>query len=185
MSNWCDCELTVVGDHVRLKEFMEKMKGKDRHGEETLLNEEALIPYPEEFRRLDVASSEYRKETEQIVAKAANEEEQKKIRKERGWGPQDGYNQGGYDWCVKNWGTKWGFCNVELVVDDDGCLEYRFDTAWSPPVPLIAKMGELFKDLRFELRYYEGGCDFQDVIEVKDGEVVQDWTGDYIGHRGG
>ena len=53
MPNWCDCELRVEGKKEKVEEFKEKMKGLDWHGEETLLNEEALIPYPQEFKELD------------------------------------------------------------------------------------------------------------------------------------
>jgi len=49
-----------------------------------------------------------------------------------------------YDWCCKNWGTKWDVAEVEI--DHDG-LEYSDDqkvawfsfrcwTAWAPPVPV-------------------------------------------------
>ena len=43
-------------------------------------------------------------------------------------------NEWDYDWCTENWGTKW-----ELNADDIGyegdeeCLDYEFNTAWSPP----------------------------------------------------
>src|SRR3972149_4752136 len=44
--------------------------------------------------------------------------------------------KGGYaynrKWCVDNWGTKWGFCNVKTEKRAKGLL-YTFDTAWSPP----------------------------------------------------
>ena len=97
MPNWCENDLTVEGKIARLKEFQEKMRGKDRHGEETHLNEDALIPYPEEFRKMDEAAAQYLKEHPDDWKNA----------------PKDGFNSGGYEWCIENWGTKWGFCRVQ------------------------------------------------------------------------
>jgi len=33
----------------------------------------------------------------------------------------------------------------------------EFDTAWSPPIPVIEKMASLFPDHEFDLQYFEGG----------------------------
>lgn len=57
-----------------------------------------------------------------------------------------------YEWCINNWGTKWQPMNVEI----DGQI-LSFDTAWSPPQPIIEQIGEKFKKLSFEYRYYEPG----------------------------
>lgn len=65
-----------------------------------------------------------------------------------------------YDWCIKNWGTKWDIdrsedCNRE----DDNTIEGWLNTAWSPPVEFCRYMEE---ELGFEinLSYYEYGCGF-------------------------
>ena len=42
-----------------------------------------------------------------------------------------------YDWCVKNWGTKWDIFDVEAVSLIDDTLELNFCTAWSPPVEAL------------------------------------------------
>ena len=34
-----------------------------------------------------------------------------------------------YDWCVKNWGTKWNACGTEF--DESNPTQIKFDTAWS------------------------------------------------------
>jgi hypothetical protein len=36
----------------------------------------------------------------------------------------------------------------------------EFDTAWSPPVPVIERLAARFPDHEFILKYYEGGCGF-------------------------
>ena len=60
------------------------------------------------------------------------------------------------NWCVDNWGTKWN-------VDKDPDLNFNkddticFDTAWSPPIPVIAALAAKFPDVKFTLRYFEGG----------------------------
>jgi len=162
------------------------MTGKDRHSFDILLNEEVLIPYPKEFRLLDEARQEAEEILEARLSKIEDEKERNRVRAE-GWKemPRDGFNQGGYEWCRKNWGTKWGFCDVELAYDDGRLLEYKFQTAWSPPLPLIRKMGEVFSELTFDLRYFEGGIGFSGWFRIVNNEVVEDREAEYFGNRGG
>ena len=42
-----------------------------------------------------------------------------------------------YDWRTTHWGTKWGACDVEITQDDEDFLEITFNTAWSPPEPIV------------------------------------------------
>ena len=42
-----------------------------------------------------------------------------------------------YDWRCTNWGTKWGACEIEITADDYDFLEVTFNTAWSPPEPIV------------------------------------------------
>ena len=95
-----------------------------------------------------------------------------------------GFNSGGYEWCIENWGTKWGFCYVNLLVKPES-LFYTFETAWSPPEPLIRKMGELHPEFIFTLKYYEGGMGFKGELVVANGNVVKDKTFSYSGNKGG
>ena len=41
-----------------------------------------------------------------------------------------------YDWNINNWGTKWDACDVTWEQGSDH-FHIRFDTAWSPPDPII------------------------------------------------
>jgi len=42
-----------------------------------------------------------------------------------------------YDWRCTNWGTKWGACEVKVTEEDEDFLEITFNTAWSPPEPIV------------------------------------------------
>jgi hypothetical protein len=84
-----------------------------------------------------------------------------------------------YSWNVRNWGTKWDvavsnnneYPETELVEEKDDHLIYRFDTAWSPPIPAIHNLSLQYPNLTFDLSYEEeqgwGG-----EITFKNGEVV-------------
>ena len=172
MPNWCENELSVAGDPERVKAFRETVKGEEP------LDTNKLIPYPEHFRSLDEATHRWDEEHPVVDGK---------LPEGVTWAdrPQDGFNQGGYEWCLENWGTKRGFCDVEVADEWEGRVEFTFSTAWSPPRPLIKKMGEMFPDLDFELRYYEGSMGFQGSLLSRKGQVVQDWRGEYTGSRGG
>ena len=60
-----------------------------------------------------------------------------------------------YDWCWKNWGTKWdcypmnyGDEPVDFDEDDSSTTIVRieFFTAWGPPEPILEKINEKFGD---------------------------------------
>jgi hypothetical protein len=75
------------------------------------------------------------------------------------------------DWYrerLDKWGTKW--VGYDLIIGN-GVID--FCTAWSPPLPIIAKLAELHKYFVFQLEYYEPGMAFRGVATAKwlDGEV--------------
>ena len=48
----------------------------------------------------------------------------------------EAYTKNWYDWNRENWGTKWEACEPALETNV-GMVEYTFNTAWSPPVPIM------------------------------------------------
>ena len=84
---------------------------------------------------------------------------------------KDGYNSGGYEWCNANWGTKWGFCDVEKQKDEEK-LSYTFLTAWSVPYPLIEKMSEMFPTLTFNVFAKEESGKFEWTLTFKKGKIT-------------
>ena len=196
MPNWCENELRIEGPAKDLKEFKKLAKKHNRYKENPILNTNNFIPYPEEFRKLDKISTNWMSKADDFAKKNGKDADwycgdklSKKLRdqfvKENGEYPSDGFNQGGYDWCIKNWGTKWGICSPELVNEYKEELEYEFESAWAPPAPVILKMSEMFPTLRFELRYFEMGVGFNGLYICEKGKVIEDKEGEYFGHRGG
>ena len=153
MPNWCENDLAVEGPKEVIEEFLKFAAGAA--GENPLDDEGSpfdfnkFIPYPQEFQRLDEIAEAWLKEH------AGRPDYDYRAR------PKDGFNSGGYDWCYANWGTKWPACHVEVEGPvtgyDEKTLEvvFHFDTAWSPPMPVIKRAAELYPALRFELRYFE------------------------------
>lgn len=71
-----------------------------------------------------------------------------------------------YDWRNKHWGTKWdikGDCGNDIV-DDDTCT-LIFQTAWSPPEPIVYKLQEMFPKLQIFGGYLGEGYEFAGVFE--------------------
>ena len=138
-----------------------------------------VIPYPQEFRRLDE------------IAKAWDREHEGRADYDWFARPKDGFNSGGYEWRVKHWGTKWPAACVQVespVTGYDGKtvkVVFHFDTAWSPPTPVIKRAAELYPALRFELRYFERGAQFNGQLCCSGGAVECDESGPYFGDRGG
>lgn len=60
-----------------------------------------------------------------------------------------------YNWNSKNWHTKWDACNVDYVTDESDYIQIRFDTAWSPPMPVFEAMVDKFPELSFTIEWEE------------------------------
>jgi CRISPR/Cas system-associated endonuclease/helicase Cas3 len=167
MPNWCNNSLIVDGPIDDVNSFIEFVKGSDN---EPFLFDK-VIPYPDEYKVLDEATNRWMKENPEKSFSEA---------------PPDGFNQGGYEWCVANWGTKWELVgvnasdvNVTPIDPTKATVSYDFDTAWSPPLPVIEKAGELFPTLRFSLEYEEPGMAFQGQFIVEEGRVALDHCEEY------
>ena len=71
-----------------------------------------------------------------------------------------------YDYYPEAFGTKWE--PYESCLDEqEGCLTYSFQSAWSPPVAFVRKLQEHNPHLVITLRFEEGGMAFM-------GEVTAD-----------
>ena len=169
MPNWTSCDLKIRSpdkekEHKELKRF-KAFAQTTKDGEVNSLDTNKFIPYPEKFKKQDEIAAE--DPTNHSI--------------------KDGYNNGGYEWCLKNWGSKWGICRAELEEEDFkwGELSYTFESPWSPPMPVIIKMSEMFPTLTFELRYFEQGCEFNGILECKAGKITNEEQGKYFGNRGG
>ena len=70
---------------------------------------------------------------------------------------------------------------------DDSPMEafLEFDTAWSPPIPVIEKLAALFPDHEFQLAYYEGGIGFCGQARWSGGREQFHHQDVYSGPRGG
>jgi len=171
MPNWCECDLYVEGKNEDVAGFLEFL------GEGFDFNR--FIPYPERYRALDEEARRW--------------DEQRKVDPENcGPRPRDGFNQGGYEWCVGNWGTKWNARDVsvpDLSADGSGPnvpeVEINFRTAWSPPLPVILAASKRFPKLAFTLVYFECGREFNGRFYCEAGRVASHESGPYFGGRGG
>jgi hypothetical protein len=168
MPNWCENDLFVRGPCEAVREFLALANG-DRP-----LDFNRFVPYPEYFRTLDE------------IREAWDEDCRTNPKGDRGPRPVDGFNSGGYEWCIENWGTKWP-ANSVVVEEARECpagLEVliRFDTAWSPPKPVIVAASMLFPSLVFELRYFDGGAGFRGNYVVAKATCMLDEIGEVAVH---
>jgi hypothetical protein len=58
-----------------------------------------------------------------------------------------------YDWCRAEWGTKWNIEPTEAESFDGGLKLVHFETAGSPPTPVITRLSALYPALTFDLNY--------------------------------
>jgi hypothetical protein len=67
-----------------------------------------------------------------------------------------------YDWCCKNWGTKWD-ASSDFIEDSgypEDVEEIEFQTAWSPPEAWFAKLVRKFPSEKIYMHFDEESCAF-------------------------
>lgn len=119
----------------------------------------SIKPYPEIFRQMD---RDHEIMTQEEYAKKYPDAN-KSITGKVGDYYYDGFNSGGYQWCNRNWGTKWGAVAPVWV---PLLKTMFFDTAWSPVMEIVGEIHKRFPDVLIRYEYYEagsgymGGCEF-------------------------
>ena len=160
MPNWCDNGLSITGETEEVHKCIQFIAGK-AGGENANLDFDKIVPTPPELYESEKAF--YGKGDKQEALEKKHKEMQAKY----------GYPTA-YDFHCSEWGTKWNACDPHLSYEKgDTTAQIGFQTAWSPPIPVIAKLGEKFPHLHFELKYIEMGCCFAGIFTV----LIED---DYI-----
>ena len=92
-----------------------------------------------------------------------------------------------YSWRIENWGVKWEIVVCELNDEDIEYdeIEYSFHTAWDAPHPIIAKMSEMFPNLKFIHTFFERGMQFSGIRVYENGKLIKTDDVKYYGKRGG
>lgn len=165
MPNWCENRLVVGGKKKDIVSFLHYKEGAGKF----LFNN--YLPMPQTFLDYDTANPKYTREgfssDEEYNAYCDGYENALKEQKEKygvvGW----------YDWCLKNYGTKWDIFDYDapfikelenqlIGLDDDveTEIEMRFCTAWSPCTNFVENTAPLFPTLVFTLSWLETGCYF-------------------------
>lgn len=84
-----------------------------------------------------------------------------------------------YDWCNKNWGTKWDV-SAQIVWDETSpmlpglrTIKYQFESAWAPPLKVFDVLAARFPNTNIYVCWDEPGCDFAGYRMYRDGELIK------------
>jgi hypothetical protein len=81
-----------------------------------------------------------------------------------------------YEWAYENWGTKWNAVYSTVRDHDDDGARITFQTAWSPPLPVVHALSRQFPDHTFTLIYEDPYIIEVTMYEVvfRGGEILRD-----------
>lgn len=162
MPNWCQNELVVRGPAETVAAFKDAAAGP-----ESKLDFQKLRPMPESE---DQQKEESKGGPIEMIDSALRDAQK---------GDNSYESPGWYHWRVANWGTKWNVGEVVDVVEKSPTeVSYRFDTAWTPPEPLVRFLAEKFNALSFELKYVERGAGFAGHLVLEAGAEISHQEGD-------
>jgi len=147
--NWCMNTLTVRGEEAPLGKFKEAAQATVTHRVDPL---QTPVYLPLSFEAL---------------CPSPDEMNPLKNPEGKGW----------LEHRIRAWGTKWELDDQTQVEDWPDMLRYDFDTAWTPPLPVVVVASESHPDLQFELVYAEPGCDFSGRVLIQAGEILEQSEG--------
>lgn len=145
--------MIIRGNKKKISEIWKKHFPLDEKNGTHYFDFNTLIPYPQRFIYQDELSRKHRE---------ANPDD---------WSVKDGFNSGGFEWCVEAWGTKWNAYDQEVNYYG-GVIKAEFYTAWRPPKGILQKLCELYPDVQITSSYEEAGMGFEGVYDNQNGKVV-------------
>jgi len=82
-------------------------------------------------------------------------------------------------WRQMHWGTRWDASEAERSRPQPTRVVYYFETAWTPPIPVVEAAGLRWPQLRFTLSFAEPGNDFAGQVTVQGEEKLDELAGTY------
>jgi hypothetical protein len=174
MPNYCTNELNILGKEESVIRFMEQAKQEHKYLSRTASGE------PEEGHAVGLLWN-FVSPPEEIQ----NEKDYFSEARMTGFSKLSENNW--YEWNCAHWGTKWDVdTNFTDNLSDnfhshgDGLAScwLEFDTAWSPPLPVVQAMAEQYPDLIIVMYYYEMGMNFQGKVSYENGILVERFDGE-------
>ena len=160
MPNWCTNRVEIVGEEVELDQIEDMLTERDEEDDERRVTFAKLIPMPEILHRTADGSTKidnvlvrtwmaYEDDDGNRIDRLPTEEEAAELREigHASW----------YSWAMVNWGTKWDACETVSIDRDGDTLRLVFDTAWSPPQPVLDKVKEVWPNVDIEGYWEEEG----------------------------
>jgi len=135
MANHCANRIEIQGEAKDVAVVKKFLQGKD-----TCFDFNNILPMPEEL--------------ENTLVPVPDPETFKNRRLRKLYGTDNWYG-----WKILHWGTKWNSFNGEIDDENDEYIFYRFDTAWSPPEPVIFALRNKFPDVGITAFFDEPGME--------------------------
>ena len=80
-----------------------------------------------------------------------------------------------YEWCSKNWGTKWNACKCTTV--NENAKSISFQTAWGTPYPVMKKLSEMFPNIEIRTEFADEDIGQNcGMYTFKGGEIILEWN---------
>lgn len=142
MANHCFNFVTIKGSKRLLPDIEFFLRWADGRA----LDYNSAADYPQQFRIAD--------EVNRLLLLRVNSvpRDGKSIRSKFLNGYRDGYNKGGYEWCVANWGVKWNAFET-IFNRRPRSLYYEFTSPWGPPVIFLGRLSLIFPEASIHLAY--------------------------------
>lgn len=182
MPNWCENELTI---RAKSAEALEVLLATIRTADNGPIDFNNILPMPFELRGTISGSTVINgktvnvwREVEKDGKRVAVEVDTAELRKKYGF---DNW----YDWAHHYWNTKWNASEARLHSLKGKTARIDFNTAWSPPMNVVAVLGEKNPELVLTLRYWECGAAYKGIFEMRGGVRTKDLCEKYRGRRGG
>lgn len=83
----------------------------------------------------------------------------------------EGYNNGGYEWAHKTWGTKWPEHDIALLHEGKS-FDFSFESPWCPPMTGYLAISKMFPNLHFIHSWREDGMNFIGVAIYHNGNIL-------------
>lgn len=149
MPNYYSNRIEVTGNPDEIHQLLDFIKS----GEDVPFDFNKVIPYPEEFARMDAEKE------------------------------NSGFMAGGHEWRLQNWGTKWNAVDPFIEhnsssndkIPDEVTIYYQ--SAWYPALPVTRALSILFPNLTFTHKYEQMQMDYRGYTVCKNGEVLDEDIG--------